>query len=69
MSTLVWVHLTSGIVALLAGTAVVLTRKGRRQHKHRRHRYRWYPQRTIPARKRQTGTRSSPPGDRRKVTA
>lgn len=39
MSTLGWVHLTFGIVALLAGTAVVLTRKGTRWHRTLGHVY------------------------------
>jgi len=39
MSTLGWVHLTFGLVALAAGTAVVLTRKGGRWHRTLGHVY------------------------------
>jgi len=39
MSTLGWVHLTFGAVALLAGTAVVLLRKGTRWHRTMGHVY------------------------------
>lgn len=39
MSTLGWVHITFGIVALAAGAAVVLTRKGTRWHRTLGHVY------------------------------
>ncbi len=36
MSTLGWIHMIFGLVALLAGTAVILIRKGTRRPKGRR---------------------------------
>lgn len=39
MSTLGWIHTTFGIIALLAGTAVVLLRKGTRWHRTLGHVY------------------------------
>ncbi len=39
MSTLGWIHTIFGIVALLAGTAVILTRKGTRWHRTLGHVY------------------------------
>jgi uncharacterized membrane protein len=39
MSTLGWVHMVFGLVALLAGTAVILTRKGTRWHRTLGHLY------------------------------
>ncbi len=39
MSTLGWIHTAFGVVALLAGTAVIVTRKGTRGHRTLGHLY------------------------------